>query len=72
MTCSGPKCDRAPIALGLCAAHYRQHQRRGVLRPLRTGPARTVVSLRVSSVAADAVRTDYDGAVAALERWATT
>lgn len=70
VTCTFPDCDRQPVALGLCAGHYRQQLRGKPLRPLRTGPAKQTVALRLSPEAAEAVRDDYAGAVEALERWA--
>jgi len=35
ISCSGPDCNRVPKANGLCAAHYGQMRRKGVLAPLR-------------------------------------
>jgi hypothetical protein len=68
--CSGPSCDREPVAHGLCPSHYRQQLRGRPLAPLRAGPARVHVSMRVSPRAAKRISRDYAGAVAAVEAWA--
>lgn len=34
-TCTFPDCDRPYSCKGLCAAHYNQRKRRGLLAPLR-------------------------------------
>ena len=70
MTCTGPECSRPTVARGLCASHYRQQQRGREITPLRSGPSRVAVTVRVSEPAAAAVRRDRAGARTALEIWA--
>jgi hypothetical protein len=37
VTCKGPLCSNKVVAKGLCATHYKQLKRKGVLTPVESG-----------------------------------
>lgn len=80
-TCSGPgdgpdgRCQRPVEALGLCHAHYRQHNRQRPLAPIRSrDPGMKLPGITVSQVCGEALTeagpTPYRAARDVLETWA--
>lgn len=77
-TCTGPgpngtRCTRPAVAFELCRAHYdwqRRHPGKP-LHPIRTGPGRPKITLRVSPECRERVLADPPGARAVLEAWAS-
>ncbi len=70
MTCRFKGCGRPDVARGLCAGHYQQQRRGAALTPLREGPAKVKISMRVSPECAAAFAEDPAAGRAALEAWA--